>query len=1053
MAVNGVVATNLVQSLARAWSQNNTLTARDDGGDEGLGNILVKADNTSTMDATTKGATQSGDKAIGVVLAFNSVGWEASNVLFNAVDALLGDPLISEAFNGAGQGAVEAFLSDVTVIADGNLGVEATAASTITANLSNDATSAAAALKGANGSSVGVILASNKVNSSAVAYIENGGIVNDPDNPDIDVGGNVTVKAMDTAVIVADTSLKAESTVTNDFGLSAVADLADSFIDAYKFTTESGEQLVKSGNKVYIGSTYSNGTTGEIHRGSVFRYDGADNDGAGITLDLSNIDFVASDDWAELNPVDFLSSDGVQDVTAGIEALDFLPPGLDSGSLPTPTVVRVADGHGAGGEVGASYRFIGAGRGETVEDLDLSAEDYGDTERWVRVSGLIDTILDSAIVDALNLNFSDSNSSAVGVLIVMNDVRSDVDAYIDSTAAEVDGDVHVEAVETATITANDKSVVTSDGGSITGKGSSLAINGVIATNVVLSAADARITNSDLTAVGGDVDLDASNTSAIDAVVESSTKSNGKSIGVTLAFNSIGWQSQNFLFNTIDALIGTNIGDEQPASVSAKVMNTDVVAGGSISVDVVNDAEIDAQILNAANAIRATVGDSEAISVGAVITMNRLSTTTEASIEDSNSVVASTGDIDVTAVDTSTIIANVEASAVSVAVGSKSTGVAVGASIARNQINNDLHAHVDDVHELRASGDITVYGSETALIDASSIATAVSVALSAGDRAVSFAGGFGHGHQPHPRRRQRGHLGIDGVCGRQSRHRRDQQLDHQRGDQVDVGVGGRVGQRQRLQRLHRHLDRQQLHRLRRALRLLHRGHRQRRLRVQDRGRHHRRHRRRRPGLPGRRHQRRPGRTDIRVRRRRRRRRRPQDGQLRRRRLAARGQRSVAEDRRHRQGAQGLRRLHADPDELYRYTGADGDVDLGLANYNSGPWEKVSESNDTTPVEVHAYILDSSVDVDGWVDLNAESTAVIDATVNAISVAVAASSSRATGLSGAGVFTQNKVATSIKARVDGTFAQPDHSTSDGTVDLRAGDSGVRRGPLRCRRRYRG
>src|SRR5690606_9675318 len=65
VAVNGVVATNLVQSLARAWSQNNTLTARDDGGDEDLGNILVKADNTSTMDATTKGATQSGDKAIG----------------------------------------------------------------------------------------------------------------------------------------------------------------------------------------------------------------------------------------------------------------------------------------------------------------------------------------------------------------------------------------------------------------------------------------------------------------------------------------------------------------------------------------------------------------------------------------------------------------------------------------------------------------------------------------------------------------------------------------------------------------------------------------------------------------------------------------------------------------------------------------------------------------------------------------------------------------------------------------------------------------------------
>src|SRR5690606_7473402 len=670
---------------------------------------------------------------------------------------------------------------------------------------------------------------------------------------------------------------------------------------------------------------------------------------------------------------------------------------------PTPTVVRVADGHSAGGEVGASYRFIGAGQGETVEDLDLSAEDYGDTERWVRVSGLIDTILDSAIVDALNLNFSDSNSSAVGVLVVMNDVRSDVDAYIDSTAAEVDGDVHVEAVETATITANDKSVVTSDGGSITGKGSSLAINGVIATNVVLSAADARITNSDLTAVGGDVDLDASNTSAIDAVVESSTKSNGKSIGVTLAFNSIGWQSQNFLFNTIDALIGTNIGDEQPASVSAKIMNTDVVAGGSISVDVVNDAEIDAQILNAANAIRATVGDSEAISVGAVITMNRLSTTTEASIEESNSAVASSGDIDVTAMDTSTITANVEASALSVAVGSKSTGVAVGASIARNQINNDLHAHVDDVDELRAGGDITVYGSETALIDASSIATAVSVALSAGDRAVSFAGGLAtatnhilgaakagiSGSMVHAG----GNLDIEainsstinavikstsvsvgasasgnafsgsiGISIANNFVAFDEPYDYsteaidnagyeyksEEGTIDAIVAGDRV-----------YLD------------------------DDING-----------GLEGQIFEYvGAGAADVDLK------------------TATYGgadwQRVV--------NVQSLKtddivKVHkdyddslADPDELYRYTGADGDVDLGLANYKSGPWEKVSESNDTTPVEVHAYIVDSSVDVDGWVDLNAESTAVIDATVNAISVAVAASSSRATGLSGAGVFT--------------------------------------------------
>ena len=45
---------------------------------------------------------------------------------------------------------------------------------------------------------------------------------------------------------------------------------------------------------------------------------------------------------------------------------------------------------------------------------------------------------------------------------------------------------------------------------------------------------------------------------------------GPAIGVTLAFNTIGWESQNILFNAIDALLGTSIGDEQPAEVQAGV---------------------------------------------------------------------------------------------------------------------------------------------------------------------------------------------------------------------------------------------------------------------------------------------------------------------------------------------------------------------------------------------------------------------------------------------------------------------------------------------------
>ena len=59
-----------------------------------------RRENVSQVDATTLAATSSGNQAVGILLAFNTIGWNPTNVLFAAIDALLGDPLISEAFDG-----------------------------------------------------------------------------------------------------------------------------------------------------------------------------------------------------------------------------------------------------------------------------------------------------------------------------------------------------------------------------------------------------------------------------------------------------------------------------------------------------------------------------------------------------------------------------------------------------------------------------------------------------------------------------------------------------------------------------------------------------------------------------------------------------------------------------------------------------------------------------------------------------------------------------------------------------------------------------------------
>ena len=90
LAVNAQVTTNLVLSSATARISDSAIT----------GAVAVSADNTSAIDARLHSALSTGDTGVGFAIAFNTVGWKPSNLLFNLIDALIGDPLISKAFNG-----------------------------------------------------------------------------------------------------------------------------------------------------------------------------------------------------------------------------------------------------------------------------------------------------------------------------------------------------------------------------------------------------------------------------------------------------------------------------------------------------------------------------------------------------------------------------------------------------------------------------------------------------------------------------------------------------------------------------------------------------------------------------------------------------------------------------------------------------------------------------------------------------------------------------------------------------------------------------------------
>lgn len=691
LAVNATIATNLILSDGRALIQDSEVTTT-------AGDVVVNGRNSSVINAKTLNSTTSGGTGVTVTLAFNTIGWKAQNILYQAIDALLGDSLLGDEDPALVSGAIV----DTPVSSAGGVSVLAESEAVIRAKISNTTDSVSASLQGASGLAVGVVLASNLVSTQTRATVESGGNV----LPLTALGSGVTVFAQDRNSILAVSDLVSTASASSadvlgtgvsliknavqaERGLdytdrSGVRDLKTGdivLLDSHEYTTFDLPELVGAGDRILLEHTESGGTAGDVY------------------------EFVGSE--ALVSP-DF----GEQDFSD------------------TALWKRVT------GTAGESYTFLGADQA----GVDLALEDYSDSSRWQDDSG-IDV---SEYLPGLGL--LSSSASAFGGLIVRNDVRSSVLSHvreIDLTAA---GDVVVQASQTPNILAKDSSVVEASAGSVLTGGSATAVNAVIATNLVLSSADALITNgSVITGNEGDFVLESSNSARIVAVVTSSV-SGDTAIGIVLAFNTIGWNAQNFLFNTVDALFGTSIGSENTSRVLAAADGTSIETAGGISVLAESTADIRAHIENAATAIGVGLGGSDSITVAPVIAMNKVSTDVRATVVNGAVVRAGNGDIAVGGTDASSINAKVSATALSVAAGVKSSkGISVGFSAARNEIRSDVEAFIRNSGSAAApvealNGRVLVTVEREAEIISTGTATAVAVAASAqGGLAVSGGG--------------------------------------------------------------------------------------------------------------------------------------------------------------------------------------------------------------------------------------------------------------------------------------------------------------------------
>jgi hypothetical protein len=834
IAVSGLIATNTVQGGAQAYVTNSGLTTTS--AVAGQGDITVNAENTATLNAAVVNSSTSQGISVSATLAFNTIGWESQNILFNTIDAILGDPLVSEAF-GADTGAgAKAYLLDTTVDATGQLLVSATSSAALTADISSLSTSESEAITGTTGLSFGAVIALNKTASAAEASIG----WSDPAGGSISADDGVNVTASDTASIDAIIGLVSDSTTSNTNPLSdsdswgiagalalndvrggatasidrstvstdgavAVQALADASLMAQlnSSATSSGGSKFGSGASVAAGgliatNTVRGGAEAFITNSTLGTQ--SNTIGGDVTVDAKNTSSVDAQllnatssgnqsiavtlafntvGWAPqnilFNAVDTIIGDPLisdafgadegagakatlRDTTVDATGVLTVSALSDASILADVTNTSKSEASAWTGATGLGFGAVLA-QNKVSSDADASiswSTGYTSPKTITADGGVVVLATDSAAITATidlsvtsttsNTNpFSESDSYGIAGAVALNDVRGGATASIDGTVVAASaGGVRVEAMADATLNAHLESAAISSGGSKFGEGASLAVSGLIATNTVQGGATASITNSTLgtsgARVGGNVMVDAKNTSSVDAQLVNATSSGNQSIAFTLAFNTIGWAPQNILFNTVDAILGDPLianafGANQGAGAKAYLQDSSVNATGGLTVNALSDASLNADVANTSESTATAWTDATGLSFGAVIAQNKVSSAAEASIDYSSAyagarTITADGGVAVSATDSAAITSSIDLLSASETSNtnpfSDSDSYGLAFSISMNDVRGGAKATVDGATITASAGGVSVTALENATLDSvnSSVATSV-----------------------------------------------------------------------------------------------------------------------------------------------------------------------------------------------------------------------------------------------------------------------------------------------------------------------------------------
>ncbi|MCY2998440.1 MAG: LEPR-XLL domain-containing protein, partial [Planctomycetota bacterium] len=333
-------------------------------------------------------------------------------------------------------------------------------------------------------------------------------------------------------------------------------------------------------------------------------------------------------------------------------------------------------------------------------------------------------------------------SGSVGVAIALNSIQTDVLAKLQESKVEAESidvlarsikdpasssDYRIDALAFGVAGSGAKSSAQGLAGAFAGAGSG-------ARNRIDNSITASVINSNgahgLLAGQGGVTIAASDDSSIRA------DSGGLAIAVGLSKGNAG-------AGGVGVSVSLNeIGTQRGHSVAASIDNSRIVSQGSVSLTAVSTAKIDALAMAGAVAAANSSGNSlsGALAGAGVGSINTISMDIKAEVLNKSSITVVGGMIikaeDSSAIDTKALAGTISLSNSS---GGGSGSLAIGISIAKNEIDNAVRAAIDDSTATATSGNLEVLAKSHARIEAVAVAASVSVA-SAKTSSVSIGGG-------------------------------------------------------------------------------------------------------------------------------------------------------------------------------------------------------------------------------------------------------------------------------------------------------------------------